>query len=128
MPTAAGLRSIIPCRLRRTRWSEASCPGCGAARAPAKQCTADPGPPRTVTIPGLQRTTRYARAAPRPGHEVEKADVNGRQAPAGFGSHRRQDSRGAAARRTLDHPETGADGRAVGARVSRTGAAPGSRV
>src|SRR5258708_14610646 len=33
------------------------CPGCDAARAPAKRCVADPGPPRTETVPGLQRTT-----------------------------------------------------------------------
>ena len=32
-----------------------ACPGRGAARAPAKRCIADPGPPRTVTIPDLQR-------------------------------------------------------------------------
>src|SRR6516162_571052 len=30
------------------------CPGCGAAHW---RCTADPGPPRSGTIPGLQRTT-----------------------------------------------------------------------
>ena len=36
-----------------------SCPGCGAARALAKRCTADPGPSRArcETVPGLQRTT-----------------------------------------------------------------------
>jgi hypothetical protein len=33
------------------------CPGCDAARAPAKRCIADPGPPQTETVPGLQRTT-----------------------------------------------------------------------
>src|SRR6516164_6511626 len=26
-------------------------------RCSAKRCTADPGPPQTVTVPGLQRTT-----------------------------------------------------------------------
>src|SRR6516162_10997851 len=31
------------------------CPGCDAARAPAKRI-ADPGPPQTETVPGLQRT------------------------------------------------------------------------
>jgi hypothetical protein len=31
------------------------CPGCDAARAAAKRCVADPGPPRTGTVPGLQR-------------------------------------------------------------------------
>src|SRR5882724_6856374 len=35
-----------------------ACPGCDAARAAAKRCIADPGPPRTGTVPGLQRTTR----------------------------------------------------------------------
>src|SRR5438552_6934772 len=34
-----------------------TCPGCGAARNEVERCTADPGPPRTVTIPGLHRTT-----------------------------------------------------------------------
>src|SRR5437870_1310953 len=38
--------------------SGVACPGCGAARAAAKRCTADPGSPRTETVPGLQRTTR----------------------------------------------------------------------
>ena len=33
------------------------CPGCGAARNDVERCTADPGPPRTETVPGLQRTT-----------------------------------------------------------------------
>ena len=28
-----------------------------AAQESAERCTADPGPPQTVTIPGLQRTT-----------------------------------------------------------------------
>src|SRR5438046_10643310 len=39
-------------------------------RCSAKRCTADPGPPQTVTVPGLQRTN-YAplQAAPRPGQE-----------------------------------------------------------
>jgi hypothetical protein len=34
-----------------------ACPGCDAARATAKRCIADPGPPQTGTVPGLQRTT-----------------------------------------------------------------------
>jgi hypothetical protein len=44
----------------------ARCPGCGAARNEVERCAADPGPPRTVTIPGLQRTTslRLCCAAP----------------------------------------------------------------
>src|SRR5262249_5708618 len=33
------------------------CPGCGAARSEVERCTADPGPPRTGTVPGLQRST-----------------------------------------------------------------------
>src|SRR5262245_11074450 len=32
-----------------------ACPGCGAARNEVERCTADPGPPRTGTVPGLQR-------------------------------------------------------------------------
>jgi hypothetical protein len=32
------------------------CPGCDAARAAAKRCIADPGPPQTAAVPGLQRT------------------------------------------------------------------------
>jgi len=59
------------------------CPGCGAARSTqtsirslrkldcaAERCTADPGPPRTVTVPGLQRTNAdfVCAAALRPGH------------------------------------------------------------
>src|SRR6266511_3132531 len=44
----------------------ARCPGCGAARNEVERCAADPGPPRTVTVPGLQRTTslRLCCAAP----------------------------------------------------------------
>ena len=34
-----------------------ACPGCDAARNEVERCSADPGTPRTVTIPGLQRTT-----------------------------------------------------------------------
>src|SRR4029453_19292259 len=34
-----------------------SCPGRGAARNVVERCTADPGPPRTGTVPGLQRIT-----------------------------------------------------------------------
>src|SRR5216684_420356 len=44
------------------------CPGCDAARAPAKRCIADPGPPRTETVPGLQRTTSCCAA---PGTRVK---------------------------------------------------------
>jgi len=50
-----------------------------------------------------------------------KADVNGRQAPAGIGPHRRQDSRGAPARRPLDHPETGARGEIILERHANSG-------
>src|SRR5438034_10666846 len=32
-----------------------TCPGCGAARNKVERCTADPGPPRTAEVPGLQR-------------------------------------------------------------------------
>jgi hypothetical protein len=32
----------------------ARCPGCGAARNEVERCAADPGPPRTLTIPGLR--------------------------------------------------------------------------
>src|SRR5262245_56238778 len=36
-----------------------ACPGCSAAlRNEVWRCTVDPGPSRTATIPGLQRTTR----------------------------------------------------------------------
>jgi len=34
-----------------------TCPGRGAARNEVERCTADPGPPQTGTVPGLQRTT-----------------------------------------------------------------------
>src|SRR6266540_1482161 len=34
-----------------------TCPGCGAAQNEVERCTADPGPPQSGTIPGLQRTT-----------------------------------------------------------------------
>src|ERR1700730_5250137 len=34
-----------------------ACPGRGAARNEVERCTADPGSPRTGTVPGLQRTT-----------------------------------------------------------------------
>jgi hypothetical protein len=37
-------------------------------RCGAQRCTADPGPPRTVAVPGLQRTIRFTHAALRPGH------------------------------------------------------------
>src|SRR5438552_18222255 len=36
----------------------------------AKRCIAEPGPPRTAAILGLQRTIRFAHAALRPGHET----------------------------------------------------------
>ena len=39
---------------RRTASTACACPGCGAAR---QRCTADPGPSRTETIPGLRRIT-----------------------------------------------------------------------
>jgi hypothetical protein len=32
-----------------------ACPGRGAARNEVERCTADPGPPQTGTVPGLQR-------------------------------------------------------------------------
>src|SRR6266508_130461 len=34
-----------------------------SARAKREWCTADPGPPRTVTVPGLQRITPRSRAS-----------------------------------------------------------------
>jgi hypothetical protein len=43
---------------RVPRQSDAiACPGRGAARNGVQRCTADPGPPQTGTVPGLQRTT-----------------------------------------------------------------------
>jgi len=43
---------------KATKASDAiACPGCDAARNEVERCTADPGPPQTATIPGLQRTT-----------------------------------------------------------------------
>src|SRR6516162_5178494 len=67
LPARPGTRSSWlrswPFRYARRRSESTSayaltlaCPGCGAARAAAKRCAADPGPPRSVTIPGLQRT------------------------------------------------------------------------
>src|SRR6516162_1713639 len=39
-----------------TNWAVAIvCPGRGAARNEVERCTADPGPPQTETVPGLQR-------------------------------------------------------------------------
>jgi len=34
-----------------------ACPEHGAARNEVERCTADPGPPQTGAVPGLQRTT-----------------------------------------------------------------------
>jgi hypothetical protein len=48
---------IGPASACREQSDAIACPGRGAARASAKRCTADPGPPRTGTVPGLQRTT-----------------------------------------------------------------------
>src|SRR4029453_8485742 len=43
------------------------CPGCGAARSEVKRCIADPGPPRTLTVPGLQRPTSLRSCCAAPG-------------------------------------------------------------
>jgi len=40
-----------------------------AARGQAPWCAADPGSLRSVAVPDQRRTTRFARAAPHPGHE-----------------------------------------------------------
>src|SRR6266446_4967531 len=44
-----------------------TCPGRGAARNEVERCTADPGPPQTVTVPGLQRTTSLRSCCAAPG-------------------------------------------------------------
>ena len=62
-------------------------------------------------------------AGQRPSTQLKARDVHGGQASTGIGSNRRQDSRRPAARRTLHHPEAGADGRAVAAGVDRARAA-----
>jgi hypothetical protein len=46
----------LPGIARRRRASAAiACPGRGAARNEVERCTADPGPPETAAVPGLQR-------------------------------------------------------------------------
>src|SRR5258708_1760796 len=56
------------------------CPGRGAARSRAERCTADPGPPRTGTVPGLQRTTSCC-AAPGTRERRDPAFVHDRFGP-----------------------------------------------
>src|SRR5512133_2693617 len=55
---------------------------CSVERESAERCTADPGSPQTVTVPGLQRTTTQSSvrrlrklicvAALRPGHTTHE--------------------------------------------------------
>src|SRR5260370_20427029 len=66
----------------------AACPGCGAARNEVERRIADPGPPRSGTVPGLQRTIRSAYAALRPGHKgasPPRYPANSRRARNGTG-------------------------------------------
>jgi hypothetical protein len=58
------------------------CPGCDAARAAAKRCIADPGPPQTAAVPGLQRTVtlRFTLRCARDTRQDQPAAVrNGRR-------------------------------------------------
>src|SRR5260370_29192559 len=58
LPSCQGRR-----RDRRESFAPASRMRCSASRASAERCSADPGPPQTETVPGLQRTATL-RVAP----------------------------------------------------------------
>src|SRR5262249_8767448 len=79
-PNYRASRQLCINRSRRHPSCSVSRMRCSVERVGAERCTADPGPPRTITVPGLQRATTQSSvrrlrklicgAALRPGHDT----------------------------------------------------------